>query len=125
LHPRTNLLGREERVRAGLGHRRTPVDAGALSNLIAPTVVSDGAQTARSSVLSGVHRHGHHPALQAAAALDLASVFAACLVPFNAPHPTAGAGGRDRLTRKGRAINDPSIALGGDHRDHRTDPVSC
>jgi hypothetical protein len=24
-----------------------------------------------------------------------------------------------------RAIKDPSIALGGDHRDHRTDPVSC
>jgi hypothetical protein len=25
------------------------------------------------------------------------------LVAFNAPHPTAGAGGRVRLTRKGRA----------------------
>lgn len=103
MHLRTNLGGREARVRAGLGHRPTLVDAGALSNLIAPPVVSDGAQTARSSVLSGVHRHGHHPARRAAEALDLASVSATCLVSFNAPHPTAGAGGRDRLTRKGRA----------------------
>jgi hypothetical protein len=106
LHLRTNLGGREARVRAGLGHRPTLVDAGALSNLIAPPVVSDGAQTARSSVLSGVHRHGHQPARRAAEALDLASVSATCLVSFNAPHPTAGAGERGSGRSSPRQLTD-------------------